>query len=41
VAARCPGCGLLHDLEEKPAVKDVPGTYVYLVRNEEVTHAKP
>jgi hypothetical protein len=37
MASRCPGCGLLHDLEEKPAVKDIPGTHVFLVRNEEVT----
>lgn len=36
VARRCPGCGLVHELESKPAVADVPGTRVFLVRNQEV-----
>lgn len=38
---RCRGCAQTHAMSDTPAVRDVPGTYVVLVRNQEVsTRAK-
>ena len=39
-ARRCPGCAQTADLHSKPAVADVPGTKVFLVRNQEVSRAQ-
>jgi hypothetical protein len=37
---RCPGCVLKDEMESRPAVADAPGTYVVLVRNQEVSRAE-